>query len=251
MSQRPRGRCQLYLPNAAFEWLLAESALNHLDRLFFLTVLAGAPQSVTEAAAAANMHRNRATAACRRLSALGWLELRRDGHRARPVAVIPHQPQIRLAELFETRYALAQYKGEFLMKCYLDLRIRDDEFVDNARPRFLTNPMSDEALEYDRYYLSGVAFEFNGSQHQGLTQKYNRGSSLKERKTRDLLKKGLSQDAQVTLVVIRPDDLPPDNLERLIPAEMPRRPLDKEGPYYQILARVCQAYSAKVRRDGA
>ncbi|MEW6048508.1 MAG: hypothetical protein AB1609_18860 [Bacillota bacterium] len=48
------------------------------------------------------------------------------------------------------------------MKCWLDLLVAGDDFVDNARPAFLGNPLSRDPLEFDRYYLDGVRFEFNG-----------------------------------------------------------------------------------------
>lgn len=55
------------------------------------------------------------------------------------------------------------------MREYLSLMIDSGEFEDNAAPGFLVNPLTDERLQFDRFYPPGVAFEFNGPQHYGAT----------------------------------------------------------------------------------
>jgi hypothetical protein len=145
-------------------------------------------------------------------------------------------------------YDMAVYRGEFLMRKYLDFRVATNDFIDNARPAFLTNPLTGERLEYDRYYLAGVAFEFNGSQHYERTRLYEDGKSLKERRARDAIKKGLSMDARVIIVVITAEQLHPTILEGLIPGILPRRTIDTGGAYYQALADLCVRYLAETRR---
>jgi hypothetical protein len=169
----------------------------------------------------------------------------RRGHQ--PVALIPRRCQEELVRHLENQYELASNKGEFLMKRYLDLRVASDEYVDNARPESLQNPLTDEHLEYDRLYLQGIAFEFNGPQHSERTKRYSSEKTLRETKARDLMKKGLSQDARVRLITVTPDHLHPDCLEALLPPELPRRRMDTEGQYYRTLAGLCTAYSLKAR----
>jgi hypothetical protein len=204
------------------------------------------PESLTGLAAHAKVSREVAKRVCGLLAQHGWLEHRADGYRIRPVAVIPESCQVYLAELVEMEYGLVEKKGELLMKRLLDLMIASDAYVDNARPGFLINPLTGELLEYDRYYyLLGAAFEFNGSQHYELTERYSSVKQLKEIRNRDLVKKGRSLEANVTLVTVTGNQLHPDVLESLIPPILPRRPLDKNGPYFAALTRLCIGYAAK------
>ena len=96
------------------------------------------------------------------------------------------------------------------MKCRLDLIVRCDEFVDNARPKWLENPSTEAPLEYDRfYYLLKIAFEFNGSQHYGVTEVFNDEEVVNEGMKRDSVKEELSRQHGIKLVVVTPDDLIP------------------------------------------
>lgn len=135
---------------------------------------------------------------------------------------------------------MANYKGEFLMRRFLDLRVADEDFVDNARPNQFTNPETRERLECDRLYVrAGVAFEFNGPQHFQQTEMYSDERAFKQRRTRDILKKGLSLEANVILVTVTASELYPAALDALIPARLKRRPLDTEGPVYRALVDLC------------
>jgi hypothetical protein len=168
-----------------------------------------------------------------------------DGTDDTPCGLIPYEHQAKMAEHLETVCRLVRNKGEFLMKRYLDLRVCSDEYVENARLEFLVNPTTDEPLEYDRYYLSRVAFEFNGTQHYITTQAHPDEKALKELKARDLIKKALSDKAGVKLIAVTAEDLPPDALDKLLPDDLPLGPLDKDGPYFKALVRICTAYASK------
>ena len=62
------------------------------------------------------------------------------------------------------------YYGEALLKALLDLLVGETHYLDNARPSFLVNPLTQQLLEYDRYYPSRrVAIEFHGPQHDRAT----------------------------------------------------------------------------------
>lgn len=115
---------------------------------------------------------------------------------------MPGACQAEMAKDLDAAYSIVANRGEFLMRTYLDLRICDDRYVDHARPPFLTNPITQEPLEYDRYYLCGVAFEFNGPQHYRTTTRFADTETIRANQARDLIKKGLSQDSRVTLITI-------------------------------------------------
>lgn len=207
------------------------------------------PRSLSELARQSKTARSTLRIVCTRLISNGWLRLDREGNRLRPVAIVPDSVQEQLAVHLEEGYAAAQFKGEFLMKAFLDYAVVSEWHVDNARPDFLTNPATGERLEYDRYYLEGVAFEFNGSQHYEHTERFASARQVKETQVRDLIKKGRSSDAAVTLVVVRPHQLHPDVLRTLVPpALLPLRRLDLEGPYLTSLSRLVFGYAARSPR---
>ncbi len=131
---------------------------------------------------------------------------------------------------------------------FLDWRVVSQDYIDNARPRAFTNPITGERLELDRLYLdSSVGFEFNGPQHYMQTDKFADEESLKQQQNRDILKKGLSIDAKVTLVVVTVDQLHPSILETLIPPHLERRPIDTDGPYYRAFVDLSIQLVARAR----
>jgi hypothetical protein len=179
------------------------------------------------------------------------MSLSRAGESTRPLALIPRLHQERMARFLEKIYDWVQDRGEFLMKCWLDLRVNCDEYVDNARPKFLANPMTGEPLEYDRLYGIGIAFEHHGAQHFGPTDEYPDAQAWKQLAARDLMKESLSVRAGIRLVVVPADKLRPGEFEKLLPADLPQNVVDEDGPYYKTLARICRAYSDKAAREGA
>lgn len=121
----------------------------------------------------------------------------------------------------ETDIKAAPNKGEALMRKVLDLVIPDTEFIDSYRPEFLKNPMTGQCLEYDRYYKVGVAFEFNGPQHYGPTEKYPDRRDATALRTRDLVKRGLSAENGITLIVVRATELSIGTICRLAERHLP------------------------------
>jgi len=218
-----------------------------METLAYFIAWSSQPRSVTKLASLAKIPRNAAGRACRRLVSRGWMTFQHHGRAYSPVAAIPPHCQEQLARRLEAEYDQAANKGEFLMKRYLDLRVASEEYVDNARPAVLENPLTKENLECDRLYAQGIAFEFNGPQHSERTQKFSSERDLRETKARDLIKKGLSQDANIRLITVSSEQLYVECLEALLPPELPRRPLDTSGEYYRTLARLSAAYSSKAR----
>jgi hypothetical protein len=182
---------------------------------------------------------------CNELASIGWMRLDSAPRLVRPIALIPHCLQARAAKQLEEQFMVAPNKGEFLTKCLLDFYIDSDHFVDNARPAYLRNPVSGQPLEYDRIYLhERVAVEFNGWQHYGPTEMFPDEKEIQEAKARDLMKKALSSDNGIRLVIVTPAQIVPEEFVKLLPAELPRNHVDEDGPYFKALARLCEAYHA-------
>ena len=239
------------IPGIVLQEVLEQPQLSFLDKVIYLTAAMGQPQSVSELAAVASVSRTATLRACRKLVERGWMSLAKSGCKVRPIALIPRHHQEKMARALEKTYGWIQNKGEFLMKSYLDLRVNCDESVDNARPEFLVNPLTGEAMEYDRYYLRGVAFEFNGPQHFGPTEAYPDEKAFKEALARDLLKQALSVKAGVKLVIVTADDLRPGAFEKLLPDVLPQNRVDESGLHFRTLARICMGYRERAAQSSA
>ena len=234
------------LPDLVFKELFEQRELSLADRSLYLYLRVRPGLNQSRLAVDLGLSRGAVTGGCQSLCALEWVRFTGSGSRRRPVAVIPPRCQERLAEVLEKMYSMAPNRGEFLMKCLLDVWVCSDYYMDNARPSFLTSPLSDQPLEYDRYYPEeAVAFEFNGSQHSSLTEKFNDEKEHKAVAVRDLIKESLSTRAGVTLVVITPEHLRPGAFAGKLPKGLPRNFADQEGPYFRALAGLCIAYAAK------
>ncbi len=194
------------VPALILDQLVAQPGIGFAELCLWLVVFTYLPTSIAHLAKIAKMSRTHAARVCDNLVALGWMVLKGSIRSLRPIPLIPHACQKEMASLLQEEYEMAPNRGEFLMKRHLDLLIHSDDYVDNARPRFLKNPMTGQPLEYDRYYRKKIAFEFNGTQHREVTPAFPSDKALKKTQTRDTLKKGLSSTADVRLVVITPDD---------------------------------------------
>ena len=228
--------------------LIAMPGLTALEHGVWLLAETAGPVSLRNLALRANLSWRRTASSCARLQAAGWMTLEEGTAVYRPTAVVPVATQTKIATRLEERYSLAPNRGEFLMKRLLDLWLHSDSFVDNARPSFLENPATNYPLEYDRYYLDGVAFEFNGPQHTTPSQT-GVDQAFRDAVTRDLVKAALSKQAQIELVVLTAEDLRPERFERRLPEQMRRRQPDVDGPYYRTLSRICVAYADKAQRS--
>ena len=180
---------------------------------------------------------------------------RDDWRRLRKIVLTPRNPvmelRIRKAEEFNSRLRTAPHVGEFLMKGWLDLLVDDTDYVDNFRPDFLRNPVTGENLEYDRYYRRGVAFEFNGPQHYGPTRRYPDRDRARDLRVRDLIKKALSLENGVELLIIRPGDLSMSRLTAKIGNRLPLRLVDFSDPLRTALDKASSVYTRRVSRSVA
>jgi hypothetical protein len=234
------------IPQVVVEDLLADPRLTSADRSTHLWAYVIQPRSIRELARKTGASKTAVARACRNLAGAKWMMLVKGQYAVRPVPLIPSGSQTALAQALEAGYAFARNKGEYLMKCYLDMWVNCDEFVDNARPEFLENPESSQPLEYDRFYPRyGIAFEFNGAQHYELGDE----QSQKALRTRDLVKDALSRANGIALVTVKAEDLLPARFVQLLPDGLPHRHVDEESLHFRTLARLGTAYASKAARS--
>lgn len=199
-------------------------------------------------------HLSRLTGVCRRtvlarlkeLERAGWMTRRGKGP-ASPVE--PRKVRERKAAWFRQVLRLTPYIGEFLMFCWLSELIDCDEYVDHARPEFLTNPVTGQPMEYDRMYPSyKKAFECQGPQHYGPTEKFPDRAKAREQELRDWAKLGLSFGHDFELVTITWNDLSLEGMQAKIPSGLPRRTADPADPYVRCLEQESARYRNEMRR---
>lgn len=231
--------------------LAKDRTLTATDRCLYFLAWAHDPASVSELARLANMDRDTAVRACRRLVASGWMKMIGTGQRKRPAPVIPHQCQALLAHDLEEEYEMATNRGEFLVNKRLDWSLRGDEYILHARPKFLKNPTTGRPLEYDRYDPKAeFATEHNGIQHYRESDMYSE-EQVRQQKAHDLMKESLSMRNGVTLLTFTWRDLRPGVLEARLREAVPhltRGYIDMAGAYAKTLNRICDAYASKAER---
>ena len=205
------------------------------------------PDSVISLALTGKIPTNKAYATCKKMATSGWMALRSHGRRLRPIALIPYVSQEKTACVLQEEYEASFNKGEFLMKRYLDAAVHSEDFIENARLEIVRN-ITGEPLEFDRYYRDKVAFEFNGPQHLGATEKFDDETAALELQSRDTRKVWLCEKANIILIRIYVADLHPRIMSRLIPSRLQRNCIDEQGPYYKTLCTLCASYIAKATR---
>ncbi|HHY16602.1 MAG TPA: helix-turn-helix domain-containing protein [Firmicutes bacterium] len=228
--------------------LLSHKELTAGSKYLYMVIATTIPGSITELSKRAGMSRASVSIMCKDLSRYGFVKFIENGCAKAIVAWVPEEVEYARAESLRKRRAAAGYLGEFLMKEWLNLLIADCEYVDNARPNFLRNPRSKKNLEYDRYYLAGVAFEFNGDQHYMQTDRHPDSRELLERQERDLVKIGLSQKKGIELVEVVYDDLTLEGMKKKIPGILRLACINENGPYLRTLTEISNEYTAAMRK---
>ena len=222
-----------------------------MEKALYIMVWVYEPRSLSELARLAGLGRDTVSTTCWDMEERGWMSMVRFKGGIRPVSVMPHPCQVLMAKDLEAEYALEANKGEFLANKRLDWFLRDEEYVRNARPEFLVNPQTDEALEFDRYHPgASFAVEYNGLQHYRPTRDYDE-AKVRAQQARDLIKEGLCVRHGITLMVLTPEDLKAgvleSKLENLVP-HLKRGFVDMDGPYIKALNRLCEKYVSKTFR---
>lgn len=122
------------------------------------------------------------------------------------------------------RIKRSKNRGEAIMQEYLSLLIDSDQYEDNVKLGLLTNPMTGERMEFDRFYRPSVAFEFQGPQHFGNTDEFSR-REVADQMGRDLMKRGICARDGITLIEIRREDLSLKVMQQKVGNFLPLRDL--------------------------
>ena len=177
------------------------------------------------------------------LQATGWLRAEQWG-KFSPVRFTLRNPALEWQQgevLAATRrLEEAPFVGEALMREYLNLIVDSDMFIDNSRPGFLVNPYTDEKLEFDRYYPTRVAFEYNGPQHEGPTDRYPEDTWKQQ--GRDYIKAGICAARGIHLVVVQAADLSLAAMQQKVASLLPRRDLDGHALLIGFLEMMSELY---------
>lgn len=188
--------------------------------------------------------------AVRALVETGWLQITQKNQLA------PVQFSVRNLGLARGEAAVARaqqrleeapFYGEALMREYLSLLVDSDDFEDDAAPGFLVNPWTDERMELDRFYPPGVAFEFNGPQHYGATDRFSGEYAAKQR-GRDYMKLGICVTRGIRLVVIHPEDLALETMRQKAGHLLPLRDLNGHEQLTAFLESVSRRYRLAAKR---
>lgn len=243
-------------------YLITDSRLDATSKLFYGMLklkqgrlrhqLKGKPLTFTYSLLSKvfRWHRKTIAKAVRTLAHAGWLRVLRKNHR-RPAHGWFKDPRLTPSEVEVTRIKRrllkAPYLGEALMREYLSLLIDSDDYEDNAAPGFLVNPLTEERLQLDRYYPPGVAFEFNGPQHYGPTDRFTAKEAADQR-VRDLIKTGICAQRGIQLKIVHAQDLTLSRMKKLVGKLLPLRDLSFEGPRIAYLESVARSYRRKAQQ---
>jgi hypothetical protein len=163
-------------------------------------------------------------------------------HRRAPIQFVLGNPLAASVDAWvdKARWRIKRSKdrGEAIMQEYLSLLIDSDAFEDNVRLGDLTNPMTGERMEFDRFYRPWVAFEFQGPQHFGETEKFSK-EEVAVQMGRDLMKLGICAKKGITLVEIRREDLSLNVMRQKVGHLLPLRDLtglEKVVAYVEAVA---------------
>lgn len=189
--------------------------------------------------------------AVRTLAETGWIEVK-QAHRLAPFhyEVVDPLKARSIAELerAKKRIGKAKFLGEALMREYLSLLIDCDVFEDDAAPGFLVNPVTNERLQFDRFYPPRVAFEFNGPQHYVPTEVYS-AEQVAWQRARDFIKLGICATRGIVLCIIHPEDLSLNAMKEKVGTHLPLRDLRHEGPRIAYLESIARTYRRAARRS--
>lgn len=193
----------------------------------------------------------------RMLSDLGWLKKNRGWVNRRAqfqaIAMNPAEGK-RRAELAEKErgFALAAKrpgysKGQEIATEMTLFLVPDGNLIRNAEMVGLVNPETGGQMHLDLYLARyQVAVEFNGPQHERLTELYSDPNALEAQRRRDELKREWCRKRGIKLIAIGAEDL---DFSRLIALLSPHMPLNtsKRGRWhvFRFLERIARNYRLK------
>lgn len=232
--------------STAMPLIAKDPSLRSQDVRVYVHLTFSPLQPITEHAQALKLSREAFRRAAMRLVDTGWAYTHIGPGRSRGMVVVPWMPdpveEEVVAHLARMRNDIFPY-GEWLMKCWLDLCIKDDDFQDNARPEWLMTP-SGKRLELDRWYRgANIAFEFQGRQHFKTGEHFvTTGAQLSERMQHDALKARLCTIHGIELIELTAQDLDYHVLREKLAARLPLVPLREKGALFRELAGMSRTY---------
>ncbi|MGE5578917.1 MAG: winged helix-turn-helix domain-containing protein [Bacillota bacterium] len=226
-----------------YPWIEDFLRLRNLDskaKCVYLTACLE-PMSLADLTRATGLSRNCVKARVRSLVEAGWIVLRLDGRKKLALPTAPQAVQQKYAEILKVRLSMAMYRGEAQMKLLLDTIVVSRNFVENARPDFLKSPVTSLNLEVDRLYPEVAGFEYLGAQHMKPYAAFGGQAKYETTRLNDLIKAGMTVEANIELVHVVKVDLTIEGMQRLIPPKMKTWPL-VEGPYLRTVRETCADY---------
>lgn len=182
-----------------------------------------------------------------RLIKTGWIKAAPSDPGA-PIHFTIHNPGLSRAwterKQAQRRLRKAKYKGEAIMREFLSLLIAIDQFMDDAAPGFLINPVTQERLQFDRFYPPKVAFEYNGAQHYEETD-LSSAEELARQQGRDLIKRGICHFQGITLVTVHAEDLSLAGMQAKVGNLLRLKDLTGREPLIQLLEKAGARYRHK------
>ena len=229
--------------------LLEDRLIPSTAKLLYVIIQIFHPTSMTNLARISGLSRPLISHHCSTLAQHGWIIKIKEGSKIAPFPVIPHPIQEQMVKDLYAGYSASPHKGEYLTKVWLSHLILTEDYVDNARPPFLQNPITGELMELDRFMPSlNAGVEHHGPQHFAPTNAFSDTTQFNERRARDLMKRSLCEENNIRLIVITTEDLSLDGILRKLPKDFPIRRVDADGPYIKALENLSAEYRAGLTR---
>lgn len=227
--------------------LEADKRVNGRDIKSYIHVYHRPLMSITEIAASTGCTRETIRASVARLVDAGWAYIHIPPGRIRGGFVVPWMPMTvekQLTSALAERRASVLYYGEWLMRCLLDLCVKDLAFHDNAHPQWQTTPEG-KRLQLDRwYYSANIAFEFQGRQHfQKDNEFVKTDADLSRRFDLDGEKIRLCSLHGVELIELQAGDLDFHRIQGRLVGKLQLVPVRERGPLFRTITGMCRQYT--------
>lgn len=237
--------------------LLLDKHLNYQAKLLYATLQLtsgfcdGAGEATYRALCeVAGASLNTVRPAAQLLQEAGWLVLE-QAHKLTPVRFELKNPHAAKREealdLTKRRLDRGEHEGETIMQELLTALVECDDFDDNVTPGYLVNPYNGEELQLDRHYIKRrIAFEFQGPQHFGPTNKYPDPEKALKQQVRDHIKEAMCRRNGIHLVTVVADELSVEAMTAKVRGLLPLRDLDDDDPVLAHLRKVCDEFQERV-----
>lgn len=233
--------------------LMEDRRLQSLDRNVYLRLLLHPLDVMSAHAAGIGVSIKSIRRAAARLLETEWVFIGERRGRGRSIILVPWMPPAVEAAIADELHRIrsdVHYVGEWLMKCILDLLVKETNVWENARLSWAVAGDGGGRLEFDRWYPTWrVAVEFQGSQHFTAGTPFSTTEEeLRQQMRRDTFKAGLCSRHGATLVEVRPAELTFDTMCAKLTGLLPLIPVQHSGPLFVAVAQMCQSYINHVNR---